>query len=62
MLKGEADSNSTYFNDKKIEIIKSLVGDGIDNIIDGSYEVDSKLSVSDFNSYLSLIKKVKGEK
>ena len=62
VLKGEADSNSTYFNDKKVEIIKSLVGDGIDEIIDGSYEVDSKLSVSDFNSYLSLIKKVKEEK
>ena len=59
VLKGEADSNSTFFNDKKIEIIKSLVGDGIDDIIDGAYEVDSKLSPSDFNSYLQLIKKVK---
>jgi hypothetical protein len=35
------------------------VGDGIDDIIDGAYEVDSKLSPSDFNSYLQLIKKVK---
>lgn len=61
VLKGEADANSTFFNDKKIEIIKSLVGDGIDDIIDGAYEVENKLSLSDFNSYLQLIKKAKGE-
>lgn len=61
VLRGEADANSDFFNDKKIEIIKSIVGNGIDEIIDGAYEVESKLSVSDFNSYLQLIKNTKGE-
>lgn len=61
VLRGEADANSDFFSDKKIEIIKSIVGNGIDEIIDGAYEVESKLSASDFNSYLQLIKNAKGE-
>ncbi|MBR0536045.1 MAG: hypothetical protein IIX14_06685 [Clostridia bacterium] len=61
VLRGEADANSKYFNDKKIEIIQSIVGDGIDTIIDGAYEVDSKVAPTVFNSYLQLIKSAKGE-
>ncbi len=59
VLKGEADSNSEFFNDKKIEIIKSIVGDEIDTIIDGSYQVESNVSDVSFNSYLALVKKNK---
>lgn len=61
VLRAEADVNSEFFNSKKIEIIKSIVGDGIDQIIEGAYEVDSSVSSATFNSYLQLIKEVKGE-
>lgn len=61
VLRGEADANSDYFNDKKIEIIKSIVGDGIDGIIDGAYEVESSVSSTALYSYLQLIQGVKGE-
>lgn len=61
VLRGEADANSDFFNDKKIEIIKSIVGNQIDDIIEGAYEVKSNVSSSTFNSYLQLIKDVKGE-
>lgn len=61
VLRGEADANSSFFNDKKIEIIKSIVGDSIDEIIAGAYEVKSDVSAPTFNSYLQLIKDVKGE-
>ncbi len=61
VLRGEADANSDFFNDKKIEIIKSIVGNGIDEIIEGAYEVKSNISAATFNSYLQLIKDVKGE-
>ncbi len=61
VLKGEANAESDYFNDKKIDIIKSIVGDEIDNIIDKAYEIESDVSTVGFNSYLDLIKKHKGE-
>ena len=61
VLRGEADANSDFFNDKKIEIIKSIVGNQIDDIIEGAYEVKSNVSSSTFNSYLQLIRDVKGE-
>ena len=61
VLRGEADVNSDFFNDKKIEIIKSIVGNQIDDIIEGAYEVKSNVSSSTFNSYLQLIRDVKGE-
>lgn len=61
VLRGEADANSEFFNDKRVEIIKSIVGNSIDGIIDGAYEVKSDVSASTFNSYLQLIKNVKGE-
>ena len=61
VLRAEADVNSEFFNSKKIEIIKSIVGNGIDQIIEGAYEVDSNVSSPTFNSYLQLIKEVKGE-
>lgn len=61
VLRAEADVNSEFFNSKKIEIIKSIVGNEIDQIIEGAYEVDSSVSSATFNSYLQLIKEVKGE-
>lgn len=61
VLKGEADANSDFFKDKKIEIIKSIVGDSIDEIIEGAYEVKSEISAPTYNSYFQLIKDVKGE-
>ena len=59
VLRGEADAKSDFFNDKKIDIIKSIVGNGIDEIIEGAYKVESKVSDSLFNSYLQLVKKAK---
>ncbi len=59
VLRGEADAKSEFFNQKKIDIMKSIVGDGIDEIIEGAYKVESKVSDSLFNSYLQLIKNAK---
>ncbi len=61
VLKGDADVNSSFFKDKKIDIIKSIVGNEIDDIIEGAYEVNCNISNVSFNSYLELIKQVKGE-
>ncbi len=60
VLRGEPDSNSTYFNDKKIDIIKSIVGDAIDGIIEGAYEVEPVISNKDFDSVLRIIKNAGG--
>ena len=59
VLRGEADAKSEFFNEKKIDIMKSIVGNGIDEIIEGAYKVESKVSDSLFNSYLQLIKNAK---
>lgn len=59
VLRGEADAKSEFFNEKKIDIMKSIVGNGIDKIIEGAYKVESKVSDSLFNSYLQLIKNAK---
>ncbi len=55
ILRGEAGIGSDYFNSKKIEIIKSIVGDDIDGIIDGAYKYNHSVDNSVFNSYYSLI-------
>lgn len=59
VLRGEVNMKSEYFTDKKIDIIKSIVGDSIDTIIDGAYTVESDVSSSEFNSYYSLVKNSK---
>ncbi len=59
VLRGEAGIDSEYFNSKKVEIIKSIVGDDIDGIIDDAYNFESSVENSVFNGYYSLIEKEK---
>ncbi len=58
VLKGDVNAKSEFYTNKKVEIIKSIVGNEIDNIIDGAYDFDYKTS-AEFNTYYSLIKKEK---
>ncbi len=60
VLKGDADANSSYFLEKKTDIIKSIVGSGIDQIIEASYELDITVSDTTAKGYLSLITNEKG--
>ncbi len=60
VLKGEADVNSSFFTDKKTEIIKNLVGDSIDTTIEAAYELDTKISHSTAKGYYTLIIEEKG--
>ena len=55
VLKGEVDVNSSYFNDKKMEIIKNLVGNTIDQTIEAAYELDIEISHSTAKGYYTLI-------
>lgn len=55
VLKGEADVNSSYFNDKKTEIIKNLVGNTIDQTIEASYELNIEIAHSTAKGYYTLI-------
>ena len=59
VLPGEANAKSTFFKEKKVEIIKNIVGSGIDKTINNAYEVDGDIDSSSFNSYFALIKGVK---
>ncbi len=60
VLKGEADVNSSFFTDKKTEIIKSLVGNSIDETIEAAYELDTQISHSTAKGYYTLIIEEKG--
>ncbi len=60
ILRGDADVNSSYFLEKKTDIIKSIVGNGIDDIIEASYELNTEVSDSAAKSYLSVILNEKG--
>lgn len=60
VLRGEPDVNSTYFTDRKTDILKELVGTGIDETIEASYNLEVSLTDSSVNTYLSLIQQKKG--
>lgn len=60
VLRGDADANSSYFLEKKTDIIKSIVGNDIDQIIEASYELDITVSDTTAKGYLSLITNEKG--
>ncbi len=62
VLRGDADTNSTYFNEKRTEMIEIIVGNEIDEKIEKSLAVETKIDNSLSNGYFSLIKKAKGDK
>ena len=62
VLRGDADTKSTYFNEKRTEMIEIIVGDEIDKKIEKSLMVETKIDNSLTNGYYSLIAKEKGDK
>ena len=62
VLRGDADTNSTYFNEKRTEMIEIIVGNEIDEKIETSLKVETKIDNSIANGYYSLIAKEKGDK
>ena len=62
VLRGDADTNSTYFNEKRTEMIEIIVGNEIDEKIEKSLVTQTKIDNSLANGYYSLISKEKGDK
>ena len=62
VLRGDADTKSTYFDEKRTEMIEIIVGDEIDEKIEKSLMVETKIDNSLANGYYSLIAKEKGDK
>ena len=60
VLRGDADANSSYFLEKKTDIIKNIVGTGIDTTIEAAYELDIEISDTTAKGYFSLITQEKG--
>ena len=60
VLRGDADANSSYFLEKKTDIIKTLVGNSIDTTIEAAYELNIEISDTTAKGYLSLITQEKG--
>ena len=60
VLRGEVDSNSSYFLDKKTDIIRDIVGTDIDNLIEEAYELSYTITDSSGSSYYSVIMQEKG--
>lgn len=60
VLRGEPDINSSYYTNQKQDILKELVGNGIDETIEAGYDLEFSFTDSSVNSYLSLIKQKKG--
>lgn len=62
VLRGDADTNSSYFDEKRTEMIEIIVGDEIDTKIESSLTVETKIDNSLASGYYSLIAKEKGDK
>lgn len=62
VLRGDADTKSTYFKEKTTEMIEIIVGNEIDEKIEKSLVVETKIDNSLANGYYSLIVKEKGDK
>lgn len=60
VLRGEVDSNSSYFIDKKTDIIRDIVGTDIDKLIEDAYELSYTITDSSGSSYYSVIMQEKG--
>lgn len=59
VLRGDADTQSDYFNEKKPEMIEIIVGNEIDEKIASSIKTNVKVTNSVARGYLSLITKAK---
>lgn len=62
VLRGDADTSSSYFNEKRTEMIEIIVGNEIDNKIEKSLTTETKINNSVANGYFSLIQNEKGDK
>ncbi len=62
VLRGDADTNSSYFNEKRTEMIEIIVGNEIDTKIEKSLTVETKIDNALADGYHSLIVKEKGDK
>lgn len=62
VLRGDADTKSSYFNEKRTEMIEIIVGTEIDEKIEKSLVAKTKIDNALANSYYSLISKEKGVK
>ena len=62
VLRGDADTNSTYFNEKRTEMIEIIVGDEINSKIEKALVTETKIDNSLANGYFALISKQKGDK
>lgn len=62
VLRGDADTKSSYFNEKRTEMIEIIVGNEIDEKIEESLVVKTNIDNSLANGYFSLISKEKGGK
>lgn len=62
VLRGDADTKSSYFNEKRTEMIEIIVGNEIDEKIEESLVVKTNINNSLANGYFSLISKEKGGK
>lgn len=62
VLRGDADTKSSYFNEKRTEMIEIIVGTEIDEKIEKSLVAKTKIDNALANSYYSLISKEKGDK
>lgn len=60
VLRGEVDSNSSYFLDKKTDIIRDIVGTDIDTLIEEAYELNYSVTDTSAKSYYSVILQEKG--
>ncbi len=60
VVKGSVDTSSSYYNDKREEIITDLVGNGIDTIIESSLKTDFETVESEANGLFYMIKTEKG--
>lgn len=56
VLRGEINSTSSYFLEKKTEIIKEIVGSDIDKLIEEAYELKYSVTDSSASSYYSAIR------
>lgn len=62
VLRGDADTKSSYFNEKRTEMIEIIVGTEIDEKIEKSLVTKTKIDNSLASSYYSLILEEKGDK
>ncbi len=55
VLKGDADMNSSYFNEKRVEMIEIIVGEEINETIENALTTDVQVANSTARGYYSII-------